>query len=310
VSETLGVLVMAYGSPESLEEVPAYFTHIRGGRPPSPSALEELTERYRALGGKTPFNEVTRAQARSLESALNAWEGRPRFRAFVGMRHTRPFIAEALAEMAGQGIRRAVAVAMTPHYSRMSVGFYMEVARKAVEEQGLPLDLRFVESWHLHPLYLTALAERFRTAWEALPPEAREGAVALFTAHSLPERIREWGDPYPRHLEETAQAVASALGLPRWRLAYQSASPTGEPWLGPPVESALDALAEEGVRTVVVQPIGFLTENLETLYDLDRSAQAHAEGLGLRFLRVPCLDDHPLLAQALAGVVRSTLQAG
>lgn len=308
MSETLGVLVMAYGSPESLEEVPAYFTHIRGGRPPSPSALAELTERYRSLGGRTPFNEVTRAQARSLEKALNDWAGSARFRAFVGMRHTRPFLADTLKEMAEQGIRRGVAVAMTPYYSRMSVGFYIEVARRAVEEQGLPLDLRFVESWHLHPLFLSALAEGLRTAWESLPPEAREGAAVLFTAHSLPERIREWDDPYPRHLEETARAVASALGIARWRLAYQSASPTGEPWLGPSVEAALDALAEEGVRAVVAHPIGFLAENLETLYDLDRAARSHAEERGLLFRRAPCVDDHPLLAQALAGVVRSALK--
>ena len=303
-----GVLLMAYGSPESLDDVEEYFTHIRGGRKPPPEAVEELKERYRRIGGRSPLNEITRAQARALERMLNANAGADGgYRVYVGMKHGHPFLHEAVPRMAQDGVERAVGVALAPHYSRLSVGAYIEAAREALKAQ--PIDVRFVESWHLRPSFLDAWVARVRDALERFGPEERDEVVAVFTAHSLPERIRQWDDPYPKQLRETAEAVAGRVGLPdsRWKLAYQSASPTGEPWLGPDILDVLDELAAQGVRNVLVCPIGFVADHLEVLYDLDVECRGRAEGLGLHLERTESLNDDPLLIRALAEIVREHL---
>jgi len=225
-SETIGVLLMAYGSPETLDDVEAYYTHIRGGRKPSPKAVEALKARYRRIGGRSPFRQITCAQARQLEQVLNKDADGAQYRVYVGMRHWRPYIHEVIAQMAADGIQRAVGLALTPHYSRLSVGTYIKAAEEALREH--PMRVRFVESWHLQPLLIDAWAARVCQGLERFSSDERERFIVVFTAHSLPERIRQWDDPYPRQLRETCEAVAERAGLrpKEWCLAYQSAGPT------------------------------------------------------------------------------------
>lgn len=296
------VLLMAYGSPSSLEEVPAYYTDIRGGRAPSPGEVEELQERYSRIGGRSPFTDITLAQARALEDDL-ASRGRA-LKVYVGMRHWRPSIAEAVSQMRAEGVVEAVALALTPYYSHLSVGAYIEAARRAVEAQGGLPRLRFVKWWHRHPLLVSALADTLGRALEGL---RGQGWGVIFTAHSLPLDHLPPDDPYQAHLLETARAVAGVAGVERWHLAYQSAGRRGQRWLGPDLSQALQEAAREGWRTVVVAPIGFIADNLETLYDLDLEARERAEALGLAFRRAPTLNHHPLLAQALADTVVEAL---
>lgn len=298
-----GVLLMAYGSPEALDDLEAYFTHIRGGRKPSSEAIEELKERYRRIGGRSPLGEITRAQAHALERMLNA-DSSEKYRVYIGMKHWRPFIHEAIEQMAADGIERAVGLALAPHYSRMSVGAYIEAAREALKEH--PMEMRFVGSWHLQPSFLEAWASRIHEALERFRPEERDGVVVVFTAHGLPERILQWDDPYPRQLRETCEALAQRLRLPapRWRLAYQSAGHTCEPWLGPDMLDALDELAHQGVKSVLVCPIGSVADHLEILYGIDVECRERAERLGLHLERPESLNDDPLFIQALAEIVK------
>ena len=298
---TWGVLLMAYGSPSRPEEIAAYYTHIRGGRPPSTELLEELRERYAAIGGRSPLPEITERQAAALERRLNAGGGS--WRVYVGMRHWQPWIADAVRRMADDGIRRAVGLALAPHDSRMSAGAYVESARQALdalEPERRPA-VRFVRSWATHPLLADALARRLQAVLE----QAGGEPVALFTAHSLPERILSWDDPYPREVEATCRAIVERVGLEpgRWRIAYQSQGRTAEPWLGPTLESALQECAQSGARQVVVCPVGFVADHLEVLYDIDIEARALANRLGLRLERTPSFNDAPDFIEVLADVV-------
>jgi len=261
------VLLMAYGSPATLDDVEAYVTHIRGGRTPAAAQVEELRQRYRRIGGSSPLRAITSAQAEALQRHLAA-QGVPA-RVYVGMKHAPPFIADAVAAMARDGIGEAVGLALAPHYSRLSVASYFSVAGEEAAARGIALHT--VESWHDHPGFITAVASRVQAALARFPSPA--GVEVVFTAHSLPRRIRTWGDPYPEQLARTSELVASAAGVPSWRFAYQSASHTGEPWLGPDLLEVLRALAAAGRREVVVCPVGFVADHLEVLYDIDIEAQ-------------------------------------
>ena len=299
----VGILLMAYGSPESLDEVEAYYTQIRGRRHPLPSAATELQERYRRIGGRSPLTEITRAQAQALQHALNT-DG-SRFRVYLGMRHWRPSIREAIGQMAVRdGLRKAVGLALAPHYSRLSVGAYIEAARQALQELHSSLQIRFVESWHLQPLFLAALAQRVRQALNRFTPAERDRLTVVFTAHSLPQRILQWGDPYPAQLHETCREVARQVALSRWRFAYQSASRTGEPWLGPEVLNVLNELAREDTQAVLLCPVGFVADNLEILYDIDIASRQKAGQLGLHLERTDSLNDDPRFIRALAATVK------
>lgn len=300
-----GVLLMTYGCPERLEDLEAYYTHIRGGRRPPPAALARLEERYRRIG-RSPLLEITRAQARALEETLNAAGSGERFRVYAGMLHWHPFIAEAIAQMAADGVRRAVGLPLTPHYSRMNVGVgaYIAAAREAL--RGRDMEMRFVESWHLQPLLIEALAERVRRGLAHFPDP--EQVTVVFTAHSLPERIREWDDPYPRQFQESCAAVARRAGLVRWRSAYQSAAAErSEPWLGPDVLEVLEELAEEGERAVLICYLSTAADHLEVLYDIDVECRERAEELGLHLERTDSLNDDPLFIRALATLVEENL---
>ena len=283
------VILMAYGSPVTAEDVPAYLADIREGRPVSQEAIDELTERYRRIGGRSPLDEITEAQRAALEREL----GVP---VFVGMKHWRPRIAEAVEAGLAGGADTLVGLVLAPHYSRLSIAGYRDRLEQALQGRA---ELVFVESWHDHPPFLDVLADRVHG----------HGGHVVFTAHSLPEQILRDGDPYRDQLLETSRLVAERAGLGDWSFAFQSASPTGEPWLGPDILEELDRLAANGVRRVLVCPIGFVTDHLEILWDLDIEAQERAAELGLELERIESLNDEPAFVRALAVLVRERLPA-
>ncbi|SIT06903.1 ferrochelatase [Alicyclobacillus vulcanalis] len=294
---TLGVLMMAYGTPRNLDEVEAYYTDIRRGRRPTPEQLADLVRRYQAIGGVSPLYEITVRQAQAVERVLNGQGGR--FRVYLGMKHTAPRIAEAVAAMHRDGIDRAIAIVLAPHYSALSVETYHEQARPAAEKLGL--ELACVNQWHLEPRFLDALAARVEEALARCEDPRR--AMVIFTAHSLPARILEMGDPYVDQLHESGEAVAKRLGLSHYTFGWQSAGRTAEPWLGPDLLEMLPTVAQDGYREVVVCSQGFVADHLEVLYDVDIEAKQHAERLGLRLVRTRQMNDDPDFIQAVADVI-------
>jgi ferrochelatase len=277
---------MAYGSPARAEEIRPYLEDIREGRPVSDAAVEELTERYRRIGGRSPLDDATEAQRAALEREL----GLP---TFVGMKHWQPRIAEAVERALAGGADTIVGLVLAPHFSRLSIQGYRERLESALQERAT---LLFVESWHTHEPYLEALADRVRGS----------RAHVVFTAHSLPARILDDGDPYRDQLLETAGLVAERAGLESWSFAFQSESPTGEPWLGPDILDELEALHGKGVRSVLVCPVGFVSDHLEILWDLDVEAVERAAELGLELERIDSLNDDPAFIRGLADLVRQT----
>lgn len=294
----IGVLVMAYGGPSNLSEVEAYLRDVRGGRPTSPELVRQVRERYRQIGGRSPILERTQAQAVALETALNT-DGQV-FKTFVGMRHWHPFIKDALAQIEIAGLKRAVGLVMAPHYSRMSVGAYFKKVRAAQS----PVEVAHVERWYLLPGYLDALADRVRAALATFPADARADAPIIFTAHSLPQRILEWNDPYPDELLATVEAVMERIGSHPHTFAYQSAAMTPEPWLGPDASELIERYAADGRKQILLVPIGFVCEHVEILYDVDIAFKRQAEALGVELRRIEMLNDAPPMMTGLAGLVR------
>ena len=299
----VGVLLMAYGTPETPDQVEAYFTHIRGGRVPSPESVAHLQHRYELVGGRTPLLDISEATREALEIELNA-EAPGQYRVYAGMKHWHPYIAAVLAQMAADGIRRIIAVALAPHYSRISIGGY----RKAVEEGAAALgdpftEITLVESWHLQPEYMDLMAEHIRVARGKFAPEEQDAILTVFSAHSLPERIRTWDDPYESQLLASSAAVAERLGLSDWRFAWQSAGSTGEPWIGPDILDYLETLHAEGVTTVLQVPIGFVAEHLEVLFDIDYEAKQKAAELGMHLERTAMPNATPGFIRNLAAIV-------
>ncbi len=294
----IGVLVMAYGGPNNLHEVEPYLLDVRGYRPTSQEIIHEVRERYREIGGRSPILEQTQAQADVLESALNV-NGKE-FKAFVGMRHWHPFIKDVLAEMQAQGIEKAMGVVMAPHYSRMSIGAYYQ----RLEEANSPIALARIENWHLNAGYINALAERVRDALQRFPNEIRADVPVIFTAHSLPEKILEWDDPYPVQLRETVSAVMERLGSQPHEFAYQSAAISTIPWLGPDAGKVIERIVSEGKKHILLCPIGFVCEHVEILYDIDIVYQNLAKSLGIHLERIEMLNSAPEMIDGLAGLIR------
>lgn len=282
-----GILCMAYGSPATEADIASYYTHIRGGRPPSPEALEDLTRRYRAIGG-SPLTDITRAQA----AALSKRTGLP---AFAGMKHAAPFIGDGAAEARRAGIERLVGLPLAPHYAAMSLGGYERTLRDAWDRE-----LVFVPGFHSHPAFIAAVQGLLREALTKARPER-----LFFTAHSLPARIIGQGDPYRDQLLESCRLVALGMDLPAWEFAFQSASHTGEPWLGPDL---LEAVERSGAQDVLVCPIGFVADHLEILYDLDVEAQAFARDKGISIRRTESFNIRPDFISALAEIVDDTIR--
>jgi ferrochelatase len=296
------VLLLAYGSPSSPDEVEPYFTHIRGGRTPSHEAVAHLKARYEAIGGRTPLLDITNDTARALQAELDA-RSSGEYRTYVGMKHWHPFIADVAQRIVTEGARRVIALVLAPHYSRMSVGGYRSALERALATAPCPPELRFVEHWHLQPEFIALMADRVRESLASFPPDVRDGVRVVFSAHSLPERIRSWGDPYEAELLASCAAVAGKSRITDWRFAWQSAGNTGEPWLGPDLVDYLSTLEAEGVRAVLSVPIGFVCDHLEVLYDIDHEAVAAARGLGITFRRTRMPNASPELIAALCAVV-------
>jgi len=281
------VILMAYGSPATAEDVAAYLADIREGKPVSQQAIDELSERYRRIGGRSPLDEITEAQRGGLEREL----GLP---VYVGMKHWRPRIAEAVEAALSGGAETLVGLVLAPHYSRLSIAGYRERLENALQGRA---ELVFVESWHDHEPFVDVLASRVR---------GFDGHV-VFTAHSLPERILRDGDPYRDQLLETSRLVAERAGLADWSFAFQSASSTGEPWLGPDILEELQTLAANGERRVLVCPVGFVSDHLEILWDLDIEAREKAAELGLELERIESLNDDPEFVRTLAHLVKKAV---
>jgi ferrochelatase len=289
-----GVLLMAYGTPATPADIEAYYTHVRRGRPPTEEQLADLRRRYDAIGGTSPLLERTQEQAAGIQAALGAG-----FRVQLGMKHAPPFIEDGVAALAAAGVTRLVGLVLAPHYSVLSVGEYAGRAEKAAAEAGVTFTM--VKSWHLAPGYLDLLAGFVTDEVERLGADPVE---VVFTAHSLPVRILDMGDPYPDQLAETAAAVAARAGVERWSVGWQSAGRTPEPWIGPDLLAILPTLLEAGAAGVVVCAAGFVSDHLEVLFDLDVEARAAADQLGLAFTRTPSPNAHPAFCATVAHVVR------
>jgi len=293
---------MAYGTPASADDVEAYYTHIRRGRPPTAEQLADLQRRYDAIGGVSPLRARTQAQADAIERELG--DG---YVVALGQKHAAPYIEDGVAALVDAGVTRIVGLVLAPHYSALSVGEYAERARHVCgstrERMASSVPFTMIESWHLEPALLDALAQRVRDAHGTLPPDAN--VETLFTAHSLPARILESGDPYPEQLRATAEAVAARAGVTRWRTAWQSAGRTPEPWLGPDILDVVRALSDDGIDAVVVCPAGFTSDHLEVLYDVDVEARHVADEVGVALARTASINDDPAVMGALAAIVRA-----
>jgi ferrochelatase len=285
-----GVLLLAHGTPDSLEDMPEYLTRVRGGRLPSPELVEEMRHNYASIGGRSPLTDLTRAQAAALSGELG---GR---RVYVGMRNWTPFIADTLRQAAADGVRELVALPLAPQYSSLSVGKYREAVERDAPEG---LQIRFVAAWHDHPGLLDAFAEKVRAGLSSGP------RLVVFTAHSLPARVIAEGDPYADHVRGTALGIAARVGLTDYEIAYQSAGRTPEPWLGPSLEELFHDLAARGERRVLVEPVSFVCDHTEILYDLDIVARRQALERGIDFARAESLNTSPTFIRALAAIVGS-----
>ena len=283
------VLLLAHGTPDHVSEIPEYLRNVTGGRPIPESVVEELKHRY-GLIGRSPLTSITLRQGELLSAAL----GIP---VYVGMRNWKPYIADAIQQMRAVSVERAVAICLAPQNSRTSVGLYRAAAYK--EAGGMALD--FIESWHDHPALIAAFAERL----EAARTKAGQDAMVLFTAHSVPARTIEDGDPYEDQCRETATLVARNLGLPdsKWTFAFQSQGMSGGPWIGPTVEDTLCRLKDQGVSCVVIQPVGFVCDHVEVLYDIDIAFREYGTKIHIDITRSESLNDSPKLTEALADLI-------
>jgi len=283
------VVLMAYGSPERVSDVPAYYADIRGGRAIAPEHLADLVERYRRLGieDSNPLNEITERT----RAALSERTGLP---VYTGMKHWTPHIADAAEEAIAEGADRIAGLVLAPHYSRLSIDGYRAQLERAVDRRA---ELTFIDSWHDQPLFIDVLASKVRGT----------DAHVVFTAHSLPARILEEGDPYEDQLLETSRLVAEAAGVRDWSFSFQSESPTGEPWLGPDILDHLAALHADGVEQVLVCPVGFVSDHLEIRWDIDVEAQEKADALGMRLERIDMPNDDAAFISALAAIVERAL---
>ncbi len=303
MADRRAVLLLAHGTPDSLDEIPEYLSNITGGRPLPESVIEEIRHRY-SLIGRSPLTELTLEQGRLLSEQL----GLP---VYVGMRNWKPYIRDVAGQMREDGIEQAVAICLAPQNSRTSVGLY----RKALFAAADGMEIEFVDGWADHPLLADAFAERLRSVHEPFNAETEAAVPVLFTAHSVPLRTvqaqtpEDAPDPYALEARRTAALVAERVGLAsdRWYFAFQSQGMSGGPWIGPTVEETLTALRNEGVRHLVIQPIGFLCDHVEILYDIDIGFQELAKNLGMELRRAESLNASPLLIAALADISRKAL---
>ena len=303
------VLLLAHGTPETVEQIPEYLRNVVSGRPMPQHVIEEIQHRY-SLIGRSPLTDITREQGRLVEAEMSA-AGDP-VPVYIGMRNWRPYIPDVVKQMRADGVEEAAVICLAPQNSKTSVGLY----RRAVQAEAGPIRIDFTEGWATHPLLVEAFADRLRAAQTKIAAETGGPSPVLFTAHSVPCRTiqtpaasegqpRLWpgegADPYAQEAKRTAELVAAKVpGIPQWWFAFQSQGASGGPWIGPTVEETLDAIAAQGVKTLLLQPIGFLCDHVEILYDVDIAFKEYARGLGIRLERPESLNDSVTLARAIA----------
>lgn len=298
-----GLLVMHYGTPASLEDVEPYYTHIRHGRPPTPELLKDLESRYEAIGGPSPLAHISEEQADMIAEGLK--EAGIDAKVYIGMKHTHPFISEAVNKMAEDGVGEAIGVVLAPHFSGMSVAAYEKYAHDARDECSPDMRLTVLQRWGTMPELIEGLAARVKEQMQGWSPEE---TIVLFSAHSLPKRIVADGDPYQKELEETSALVAKEAGVANWRFCFQSASTTGEPWLGPDILDVLDEIKAEGrFKNVVACTVGFISDHLEVLYDLGIETRDRAKELGLEYRAARTINADPKVMHALGRLLARTI---
>ncbi len=280
-----GVLLLTYGTPSSLEGVEAYYTHIRGGRRPSDAQLADLVNRYKAIGGSSPLIRITESQRRKLQARLEL-EGSST-RVYCGMKHSTPFIADVVKQASEDGVEELLSIPLSPHYSKMNTETYVLSVEMANNSRPTRLKLDFARSWNTNPILIDAWVARVRQAQGNLP----EDNSLIFSAHSLPERTLVEGDQYRSRLLETSELVAARASRKEWSFAFQSAGHTGEPWLGPDIIEHLQSLLETGKNSFLIAPIGFVSDHLEVLYDIDVECTRWARDHGVRLVRCQMLND-------------------
>ncbi len=299
----IGVLLMAYGGPNSLEEIPGYLADIRSGRPTTPAVLEEITHNYQQIGGKSPLLEFTQQQADAVAAQLD-----PRyFKCYLGMRHWAPWIEEVIGQMLADGITHAISLVLAPHYSKLSIAKYQEKIADGLAMYRGQIEFANINSYHDAPKYIEALANRVQAGINRWPVDERADVHVIFSAHSLPARVLKMGDPYDSQLRETARLVAERAGLPaeQWSWSYQSAGRSPEPWLGPQLEEYIPTLAARGIKKLVSVPVGFVSDHVEILFDIDIEAQAAAKAHGIRLERPPALNSDPLFIGTLVDLIQA-----
>ncbi|RHW43140.1 ferrochelatase [Neobacillus notoginsengisoli] len=303
----MGLLVMAYGTPYTLDDLERYYTHIRRGRKPSPEMLEELRGRYEAIGGISPLSHITEDQAEGLEARLNSIQDEIEFKMYLGLKHIEPYIEDAVKQMHEDGIEEAVSIVLAPHFSTFSVKSYNGRAKEEAEKLGGP-NIVSVESWYDEPKFITYWAKKVKDIFAKMPEEQREKAVLIVSAHSLPERILQSGDPYPEQLKETADLIAAEAGIEHYAVGWQSEGQTPEPWLGPDVQDLTRDLYEKhGYKAFVYVPAGFVSDHLEVLYDNDYECKVVTDEIGAAYYRPDMPNAREDFIDALATVIMKTL---
>ncbi|WP_408009524.1 ferrochelatase [Pseudalkalibacillus sp. A8] len=307
--QKVGVLVMAYGTPRSPEEIEPYYTHIRRGKKPPQEDLQDLIERYEAIGGVSPLAKITNEQKQKLEDQLNEMHEDIEFKAYLGLKHIDPFIEDAVQSMKRDGIKEAISIVLAPHYSTFSVKSYNGRAIEESERIGGP-KIHPVDAWYDEPGYITYWADRIKETLNQIPEESHKRTIAIFSAHSLPQRITQIGDPYPEQLQETADLIAEEAGIKHYTIGWQSAGNTPEPWIGPDVQDLTQDLYEqEGYKHFIYCPVGFVAEHLEVLYDNDYECKVVTDKLGASYYRPEMPNAKPEFIQTLARVVTNKLES-
>ncbi|MCZ8533477.1 ferrochelatase [Psychrobacillus psychrodurans] len=308
MKKTMGLLVMAYGTPYSEADIERYYTHIRHGRKPSDEQLADLTGRYEAIGGISPLAKITESQARGLCDRLNELQDDIEFKLYIGLKHIEPFLEDAVSEMHKDGITEAVSMVLAPHFSTFSIKSYNGRIKEEAEKLG-NLKITSIESWYDEPKFIQYWSDKVSAAFAEMTEEQREKACLIVSAHSLPEKIKELGDPYPDQLQETADLIAGAAGVKNYAVGWQSAGQTPEPWIGPDVQDLTRELHEEkGYTTFVYTPVGFVAEHLEVLYDNDYECKVVCDDIGAAYVRPEMPNAQAQFIDAMADVVLKHLK--
>jgi ferrochelatase len=303
----MGLLIMAYGTPYNPEDIEPYYTHIRHGRRPTDEQLEDLKSRYQSIGGVSPLAKITLAQAKDLETRLNAIQDDIEFKMYLGLKHIHPFLEDAVKQMHEDGIEEAVTLVLAPHYSTFSVKSYNDRALVTAQSLGGP-KLIAIESWYQEPKFIQYWSDQIQATFNDIPEQDHEKTIVIFSAHSLPEKILASGDPYPKQLEETAQLIAQKAGISNYVIGWQSAGNTPDPWIGPDVQDLTrDLFEHERYTGFVYCPVGFVSEHLEVLYDNDYECKIVTEELGAKYYRPNMPNNQPEFIDCLSTVVLNKL---